>query len=117
MLRKLALQCIAVLFSDLFVQGRLASVLFSLQGDSVMPACFLSSAVSMASWVIVGALALQLHCRPYFATPLNNLESGVLGVLFVTQVGRGGVGATKAGESNWLGVAWDCGLRWCEVVG
>ena len=41
----------------------------------------------MASWVIVGALALQLHYLPFKNPSLNQLEGGVLGVLFVTQAG------------------------------
>ena len=47
----------------------------------------LSAPASMASWVIVGALTLQLHCLPFKKRSLNHLEGGVLGVLFVTQVG------------------------------
>ena len=47
----------------------------------------LPAAVSLASWVIVGALTLQLACQPFKKRSLNHLEGGVLGVLFVTQVG------------------------------
>ena len=44
---------------------------------------FLSAAVSMATWVIVAALSMQLYHRPFRQKKWNKLEAGTLGVLFV----------------------------------
>ena len=37
----------------------------------------------MASWVIVGALSMQLYHQPFGRKEWNQLEAGTLGVLFV----------------------------------
>ena len=44
---------------------------------------FMSVAVSMATWVIVGSLSMQLYHQPFGRKESNKLEAVALGVLFV----------------------------------
>ena len=67
-------RCFCLVF-DLFVFGRLIALIY--------PVCF---SVSMATWVIVGALSMQLYHRPFRQKTWNNLEAGTLGVLFVRSI-------------------------------
>jgi hypothetical protein len=75
LLRKLVLQCVVVLVSDLFVQG---AVFITLP-------CFLTllGAVSLGNWIVAASLFLQLLFRSYDRADMNRLDIVVLCVTYV----------------------------------
>jgi hypothetical protein len=73
--RKLLLQCVVVLVSDLFVQGTgFLSILIC--GNPLR-------AVSLGNWIVAVALFLQLQFRPYDRNDMNQLDIIVLCVIYV----------------------------------